>query len=209
VIALDFLWLTVSGRHFLDDATAQAAIESLDPLHSGTIFFAAVTGVLLWMSSLGAGWFENWVTYRRLPDALRRHRLLCKSVGKERMGKIADFVANESGGIGGNVTLGFLLGMVPIFGTFFGVPLEVRHITLATGTLTFAVCAVGIGHLTVSAVIGIAIIGLLNFGVSFALALAVAFRARDVRQRERVGLAVSVARTFARHPLRFLFPPRD
>jgi site-specific recombinase len=207
VIVLDLLWLASTGHHFLDAKSAATSIESFDPLHSGTIFFAALTGVLLWMSSLGAGWLENWVTYRRLPEALRHHRL-GRIVGRERMGKVADFVTNHSAGIGGNVSLGFLLGMVPIFGAFFGLPLEVRHITLSTGTLTFSVCALGPGALTASACIGIVIIGILNFGVSFALALAVAFRAREVTNRERVGLAVSVLKAFLRKPLKFFYPPK-
>ena len=88
-----------------------------------------------------------------------------------------------------------------------GVPLDSRHITISTGMLAFAACSLGAGAVTVSACIGVALIGLLNFGVSFVLALAVALRAREVTRRERVGLAISVARSFVRRPLRFFFPP--
>jgi site-specific recombinase len=207
VFVLDLLWVATTGHHFLDAKSSVSAIESFDPLHSGTIFFATLTGVLLWLSSLGAGWLENWVTYRRLPEALRHHRL-GRIVGYDRMAKVADFVTNHSAGIGGNVTLGFLLGMVPVFGAFFGLPLEVRHITLSTGTLTFAGCALGPSSISVSACIGIALIGILNFGISFALALAVAFRAREVTNRERVGLALSVLKAFLRHPVKFFYPPK-
>lgn len=51
-----------------------------DLLHSGTVFYAALTGVLLWLSSLGAGWLENWIVYRRLPEALAKHRRLLRLV---------------------------------------------------------------------------------------------------------------------------------
>ncbi|MGE5182612.1 MAG: gliding motility protein [Acidobacteriota bacterium] len=206
-IALDVFWVTAAGHHFLDARSAAAAIASLDPLHSGTIVFAAVTGVLLWMSSLGAGWLENWVTYRRLPDAIRHHRI-GRTVGRDKLGRIADFVVDHTAGIGGNVSLGLLLGLVPVFATFFGLPFEIRHITLETGTLAFAGCTLGLHAVTVTACIGIVCIGLLNFGVSFALALAVAFRAREVTGRERVGLAVAVGRAFLRRPLAFFYPPR-
>jgi site-specific recombinase len=208
VIVLDLLWVATNGHHFLNEEASRAAISSFDPLHSGTIFFAALTGVLLWLSSLGAGWLENWVTYRRLPEAIRHHRI-GRVVGRERLAKIADFITNHTAGIGGNVTLGFLLAMVPVFGAFFGLPLEVRHITLSTGTLAFAGCTLGPGSIPISACIGIALIGLLNFGVSFALALAIAFRAREVTARERVGLAVSVWKAFLRHPLKFFYPPKN
>ncbi len=159
--------------------------------------FGALTGVLLWLSSLGGGWLENWVTYRRLPEALRHHRL-------ERL---SGFVAHHSAGIGGNVVLGALFGMAPNVGRFFGVPLDSRHITISCGMLVFAACSTGIGSITLAACAGIVLLGLLNFGVSFVLALTVAFRARDVTSRERMGLLVSVARSFVRRPGRFFYPP--
>ena len=206
--AIDWAWYAALGHHFLDDATAAKTIASFHPLHTGTIFFAALTGVLLWLSSLGAGWLENWVTYRRLPEAIRHHRL-GRVVGEDKLARVAEFVANESAGIGGNCTLGLLLGMTPIAGMFFGLPLDVRHITLSTGSLTFAGCALGAGSITLAPCIGIAIIGLLNFGVSFALALLVAFRAKEVGNRERIGLAVAVLTHFLRNPLQFFLPPKD
>jgi site-specific recombinase len=208
-LVIDQLWQLSSGHHFLDDKTAAASIASFHPLHTGTIFFAALTGVLLWMSSLGAGWLENWVTYRRLPDALRHHRMGARVFGRRRMERLADFVVNHSAGIGGNCTLGFLLGMTPIVGLMFGLPIDVRHITLSTGSLAFAGSALGIHAITLGACIGIVIIGLMNFGVSFALALTVALRAREVTGRERVNLAGMVLRRFLRKPLQFFWPPKS
>lgn len=208
VVAIDLLTLVTSGDHFLTAPQATGMIASFHPLESGTIFFAALTGVLLWVSSLGAGWLENWVTYRRLPEAIRHHRLR-KVLGQERMNRIATFVTDHSAGIGGNVTLGFLLAMTPVAGMFFGLPLDVRHITLSTGSLAFSVMSLGVESLTIAPVIGIAIIGLCNFGVSFALALTVALRAREVSSRERVNLAVSVLREFLRRPHHFFYPPKD
>src|SRR5205823_444917 len=100
----------------------------------------------------------------------------------------ARFVAHHAAGIGGNVSLGLMFGMVPPFSTFFGTPLDSRHFTISTGMVVFAACSGGVGALTMWTVLGIAMIGLLNFGVSFVLALTVAFRARDVTSGERVGL---------------------
>jgi site-specific recombinase len=165
--------------------------------------------VLLWLSSLGAGWLENWVTYRRLPDALRHHRMGARVFGKRRMEQLADFVVNHTAGIGGNCTLGFLLGMTPIVGIMFGLPIDVRHITLSTGSLAFSGCALGIHSITLGACIGIVIIGIMNFGVSFALALLVALRAKEVGNRERIGLAKMVFKRFLRHPLQFFYPPKS
>jgi site-specific recombinase len=211
-LGFDWLWQRLTGAAFLDTPTSKTVVQSFDPLGSGTIFFAALTGVLLWISSLCAGWFENWVVYRRLPEAIEHHRY-GKRVGPKRMAKIARFLEREAAGFGGSIALGFLLGLLPAFAKFFGLPLDVRHITLSTGSLTLAISSVGIDgvglHAFVSAVVGIAIIGMLNFGVSFALALVVALRARDVGGGERKTLPGAVIRRFLRRPLEFFYPPRD
>jgi len=114
-------------------------------------------------------------------------------------------------GVGGNVTLGVLLGMTPVVGKFVGLPLDVRHVTLSTGALTLAVCAQGreslFSHEFRDAILGVVVIGILNFGVSFILALLVALRAKDVGIRDRFRLLMSVGATLVRSPLQFLFPP--
>jgi site-specific recombinase len=211
-LVFDLCWHRVTGAAFLDPPTSTQVVASFDPLGSGTIFFAALTGVLLWISSLCAGWFENWVVYRRLPEAIEHHRY-GKRVGTKRMARIARFLEREAAGFGGSIALGFLLGMLPPVAKFFGLPLDVRHITLSTGSLTLAVSSVGIDgvgwNALLSAAAGIVIIGMFNFGVSFALALVVALRARDVPRGERRTLPGAVFRRFLRRPLEFFYPPRD
>ncbi len=198
------------GAPFLDPDTAHHVLESLHPTHSGTIFFAALTGVLLWMSSLAAGWLENWAAYRRLPQAIAEHRY-GRFLGKGTMRWLAGFLQRNIAGFGGNTTLGFLLAMTPIMGKFFGLPLDVRHVTLSTGSLTLAICSMGFTAETAphvyAAAAGIAIIGCLNFGVSFWLALAVALRAREAKRSDRLRLLLSVLATFFRSPLQFFIPP--
>ncbi len=211
-LAMDLVLQRTLGGHFLDEATSKAVIASFDPLGSGTIFFAAFTGVLLWVSSLIAGWFENWVVYRRLPDAIEHHRWGA-TLGRDRMKRWAHFLEHQAAGFGGSVALGFLLGMVPVFAKFFGLPLDVRHVTLSSGSLTLALASVGVDTVgwgaVISACMGIAIIGLLNFGVSFALALVIALRARDVPRGERRTLPLAVMRRFFKKPLEFFYPPRE
>jgi site-specific recombinase len=211
-LAFDQLWKTLGGSSFLDEKTSKGVIASFDPFGSGTIFFAALTGVLLWISSLFAGWFENWVVYRRLPEAIEHHRF-GKRFGRARMAKLARFIEKQAAGFGGSIALGTLLGMVPVFAKFVGLPLDVRHITLSTGSLTLSMSSLGLeGAGTgpfVMACLGIVFMGLLNFGVSFALALVVALRARDVPRGERRTLPIAVLRHFFRRPLHFFYPPKE
>ncbi len=209
-IAVDVLWRRAAGHAFLDEKTALYTLRSFHPTESGTIFFAALTGVLLWMSSLGAGWLHNWITYRRLPQAIAEHRW-GGLFGRGTMRFFARRLEHAVGGIGGNVTLGFLLGMLPVIGKFLGLPLEVRHVTLSTGGLTLAVSSLGASdawhHGLLPAAGGIAIIASLNFGVSFLMALAVALRARAV-EHGGARLFRAVLARFFRRPGEFFFPPK-
>jgi site-specific recombinase len=198
------------GASFLNHETSEYVLHSLHPTQSGTIFYAALTGVLLWSSSIAAGWLENWAVYRRLPEAIAEHRY-GRLLGRGTMRWLSRFLQRNIAGFGGNSTLGFLLAMTPIMGKFLGLPLDVRHVTLSTGALTLAVCSLGFSgetaHAVYPAALGIAIIGCLNFGVSFLLALAVALRAREAKRSDQWRLLASVLATFFRSPLQFFIPP--
>jgi len=201
-----------TGHPFLDEEGAEHMLASLHPTHSGTVFFAALTGVLLWLSSVAAGWLENWAVYRRLPEAIAQHRI-GRYVGRRTTAWASRVFQHNVSGFGGNVAAGFLLGMTPVIGKFLGLPLEVRHVTLSTGALTLAAAERGFGILREpafhAAVLGIFVVFLMNLTVSFNLALAVALRAREVSWRDRVPMWLSIFITLARSPLQFFFPPQS
>jgi site-specific recombinase len=212
-VALHFAVYAIMGKPFLDRATADYVIQSLNPIGSGTLVFAAFTGCLLWASSIIAGWLENWSVYRRLPEAIAQHRGLIKRLGAERCQHLSRVFARNISGFGGNVSLGFLLAGTPVFGKLFGLPLDVRHVTLSTGALALAGCAVGPEAILTPAfawaALGIVCIGTLNFGVSFTLALAVALRARNVALADVVELGRALVVRFFQRPRSFFYPPRD
>ena len=99
-LLVDLLLRRVNGEPFLDPVTSPGRdrVVRSDPFASGTMFYAALTGVLLWMSSLVAGWFENWVVYRRLPEAIEHHRF-GKRLGRARMAHWARFLETPVGGL--------------------------------------------------------------------------------------------------------------
>lgn len=80
-------------------------------------------------------------------------------------------------------------GLVTAFAEFFGLGLEVRHVTLSTGQLAAAVASLGKGIFSYSAfwwcLAALAVIGLLNVGVSFYLAFRLALRAHNVSGVDR------------------------
>jgi site-specific recombinase len=158
-----------------------------EPARVGVALYAILTGVFLWVASLVGGTFENWFVVSKLPDAIANSRLLRALVGSESALRISRFVLLHVSGFRGSVSLGFMLGMVGLLGHLLGIPIEVRHVTFATGQLTFAGISLGpeavIQPDFLWAVAAISVIGACNFGVSFALALFVAFRAREIRRR--------------------------
>jgi site-specific recombinase len=104
-----------------------------------------------------------------------------------------------------------MLGFVPAMGSFFGVPLDVRHVTLSTGTLALAAASFGRNWLYrgwfTYTVLGIAVTFVLNLGVSFSIAAAVAMKAYGVSRHDQLRLMKHTAITFLRSPRNFLIPP--
>lgn len=203
-------YYTLTGHPVFNAEYAEYTLHSLNPIQSFTIIFAALTGVWLWLSSIAGGWVENWIVYRRIPDAIAQHRGLRARLGPKRTERFADWLAHNATGLGSNTCLGFLLAGLPVLGRIFGIALDVRHVTLSTCAATIAVCSLAKTDLHWESVgmaaLGILLIGLLNFGVSFYLALTVAARARSLNQSTVFFLFRQVFRAFLNGPREFFFP---
>ena len=106
-----------------------------------------------------------------------------------------------------------LLGLTPDLFLFAGVPMEVRHVTLSTGQVAVACFTLGAGILATApfwlAVAGLALIGALNVGVSFALALRLAMRSVDTSPADRAHVYQAIRQRLFSRPLEFIWPPRD
>ncbi len=209
-VVFSILWKLLAGAPFLSAETADYAVKSLNPLRSGTIFYAALTGLILWLSSLAGGWIENWAVYHQLPRAIAEHRW-GTFLKPETLLRFSDSFAKNIAGWGGSIVLGFMLGMTPTFGHFFGLPLDVRHVTLSTGTVALGIASrgpevLGRGALIMAA-LGIAVTFVLNLSVSFYLALRLALRAQDVSPSDHLEILRNLWRNFHARPRDFFFPP--
>lgn len=211
-IDLFLRWRT--GHSFLSEDAALHGLHSMNPFTSLTILFAAVTGGFLWLSSLSAGWTANWVRFHRLPGAIANSRSLRRLLGSRLSAKLGGLLQDGLSGAAGYVCLGFLLGLIPFLGAFAGVPLEVRHITLASASVAYDISAFfhraepPVGAMF-AAVFGVAVTGILNFGVSFALGLWLAVRARNLGARQRRTLWRAVVVEIRRRPTRFFWARVD
>lgn len=202
-----------TGHHLLDPDYAAKTVKAHHPLWSTTLFSAAWTGVWLWAASLLAGAAENTFVLQELPGALASNRTLRRLVGPARAVKVSRFMTEQIAGLGGNVGFAMLLGFMPMLFQLVGIPLEVRHVTFVTGQLAYA--ALQLGPMAFAdpgfllALLSIPLVGLLNFGVSFAFAIVVALRARGLGVRGQLSLAAAVARRFARTPGIFFLAPKQ
>ena len=209
-LLIDLLIRWQTGKSFLTDEQAVHGVQSLDPLLSLTIPFAALTGCFLWLSSLCAGWTANWMAVNRLPAAVAQSREIGKSLGAGSAVWLAALIKEQLSGVVGYVALGFMLGLLPFVSVFAGFPIEVRHITLASASLGYDVSALAWGG-QISwralgwAVAGLAVIGVLNFGVSFALGLWLAVHARGLDTQGRRRLLAVLWREFRNSPSQFLW----
>lgn len=208
-IFFERLWLLVFAESYLAHESATHVYETLNPAASGTAFYAIVTGVILWMAALAGGWCENFAVYYRLTDAVAQHPAGL-TIGQARMKKISRWLQRNLGGWSTSIALGYLLGFTPVIGHFFGLPLDVRHVTLSTGTLALAVAHFGARSMGrtwfYQAVAGVAVIFVLNLFVSFSIAAYVGLRAYDVSGREQWQILRFLIVHGLKSPLRFIWP---
>ena len=205
------LYLTLAGRPFLAETEALETLRVMSPIDSFTVWYAALTGVVLWLASVAGGWFDNWCVYHRLPDGIAQ-RPARTARGRELLRKAGAALSRHASGWGTNVSLGFMLGMMPEIGRFTGLPADVRHVTLNTGIVSLAAAGVdtgagGLGWL-MRAVAGIGVMFVLNLSVSFACSLFSAARAYQLPASEVRGILQGIGRRLVRSPLQFVRWPR-
>jgi site-specific recombinase len=212
VLGVQWLWQAAFGAPAIGAKDGEHVLETITLL-GPTAFFAAFTGVLLFASSLIAGWVENWFVWHRLDSAIAWNPRFIAYLGQPRAARWAAWWRNNISGLASNISLGLMLGLVPAVAAFFALPIEVRHVTLSTGQLAAAVGALGLsilGHAEFWwCVAGIAATGVLNLAVSFFLAFKVALRSRGIRLAERSRIYRAVRRRMLTRPASFIVPPKQ
>lgn len=191
--------------------------KSLHVLHDFSILgptplYAIFTGVLLWLSSLIAGWADNWFAYHRLTPAIAQNRRVVFIFGEARARALALFLKRNVVGMAGNISLGFLLGLTPAILQFIGIHLDVRHVTLSSGSIAAAMMSLPSNILGTwdfwLAVLGIVAMAFFNLFVSFYLAFMLAIRARKIQAPERGQIYKALFKRLLHHPSS-LFWPRE
>jgi site-specific recombinase len=200
---------TVLDHPVLDEAHALAVLKSLS-LAGPTALYAAFTGVLLFAASIVAGWTENAFVLHRLDSALRHNPRIVAVLGARRARRWAGFMRTHISGFAANISLGFMLGLAPAFAAFFGIALEVRHVTLSAGQIAAAAGSLGPDALRLPAlwwaVAAIPVTAALNVSVSFYFAFRLALRAHSVSRADRVLIRAAILARWRRRATSFFLP---
>lgn len=212
-VAMLGIWLI---DYFLDYNIAfeksSKLLYDLSPVHSAALFHAAIAGVFLFLSGIISGNVSNKNKHNQVYFRIKEHPVLKQNLGIVRTNAIAKWFENHWPGVVSNGWFGVFLGSTASLGIFLGLNLDIRHITFAAGN--FALGLYGADFFVdwstiIWGIIGIGLIGFVNFIVSFSLSLGLAFRSRNIPLSELKLLFSATWAYFKKRPTSFFFPVKD
>jgi len=215
VMAFPVAMLIIMGLGWLMDSNpaaerADKLINDLNIFTSPAIFHAAIAGVFLFISGLIAGRVANKNKYKRVPERIKEHPLLKQIMSDKRRTSLARYVEEYLGGITSNFWFGVFMGSTSTIGVILGLDLDIRHITFAAGNFGLGLYGNSFQMSTydvLNSILGIGVIGFVNFIVSFSLSLILALRSRGIPIFEITKILISVKNIFFKYPFSFFFPP--
>jgi site-specific recombinase len=191
---------------------ADILLYELNPIRSPAIFHAAIAGFFLFLSGLIAGQAANRSLYNRIPIRIQKHPLLRRLLSENRRKKLADYYERNIGGISSNLWFGIFMGTTGTVGIILGLPLDIRHIAFAAGNFGLSLFgnqfSISLSALLWS-LLGIGLIGFLNFIVSFGLSLILALQSRGVALSKLGNILIGLGQAFVKAPLTFIWPTGD
>ena len=209
-LALMVSWLVMGPvlGILISSEKAQFLFQEVNP--SGpALIFAAIAGVFLSFSGLISGFVDNKIIFHRVVLRIAKHPFLLKFFPKSRH-NIAQYLGKHLGALAGNAALGFFLGMAGTIGFLIGLPFDIRHVAFSSANVGMAIGSQGlvIDHsILITAFLGVLLIGLVNFMVSFALTLFIAMKSRQVTFGQGRALLYMLLFRLVRTPLDYFFPP--
>ena len=204
------LW---NGHPIASGAAARAMLADQHPWKSLSLLYACNTGVFLFLSGIIAGYVQNKMRFGHIPERILLHPELRGWLGVERLKRVSGFLDKHAGAIIGSVALALFLGMTGLLGRFFGIPFDIRHVTIAAGNASIGFYGLDPADFDPSFLwpvfFGVMSIGFINFLVSFSLSFYVAMRSRGLHLHQMPAFLKVLGRQFLRRPLDFFRPPKN
>lgn len=184
-------------------------LKDLDPFKSKAILHASIAGFYLFISGIISGNIGNNSVFYQIPERIAKNLSIRNFLGKKTAKRLSKYYAKNWPGIVSNFWFGVFLGATAPIGLFFGLDLDIRHITFAAGN--FALGLYGKDFSVDSytfwmSFFTVFLIGFFNFLVSFSLSMFLAFRSRKMNFGQVSEIYREIFRYFVKNPFRFFFP---
>ena len=184
-------------------------LKDLDPLESKAILHACIAGFYLFISGIISGTIGNNSIFYQIPDRIAKNINVKRWFGAKVATSLSKYYAKNWAGIISNFWFGVFLGATAPIGLFFGLDLDIRHITFAAGNFALGLYGKEFSVESYTFWISFAtvfIIGFFNFAVSFSLSMLLAFRSRKLNVGEVRDIYKEIFRYFLKNPLKFFIP---
>ncbi|MGE8511546.1 MAG: recombinase [Chryseobacterium culicis] len=187
-------------------------LKDLDPFKSKAILHASIAGFYLFISGIISGNIGNNSVFYQIPERIAKNLSIRSFFGKKFAKGLSKYYAKNWPGIISNFWFGVFLGATAPVGMFFGLDLDIRHITFAAGN--FALGLYGKDFSVDSytfwmSFVTVFLIGFFNFLVSFSLSMFLAFRSRKMNFGQVSEIYKEIFGYFIKHPLKFFLPLRS
>jgi site-specific recombinase len=213
---LTLLWVFILGlllhQPFITADEGNKLLHTIGPFNTFSVWYAAIAGVLLFCAGIISGFGDNKVVVSRIGERLEAHPVLRKYLGAEKLYRLSVYIEKNLGPLLGNIIFGFMLAITAFIGKITGLPIDIRHITFSTGNSAAGLMAVNFNVswlVLFSTFTGVVAVGVVNFAVSFLLALQVAARSRGLRLKDYPDMMAAVWDYFKKQPAHFFYPPRN
>jgi site-specific recombinase len=211
-LLIGMAWQWEVGEPFVNADKASHLLQDLSPIASLAIFHAAIAGGCLFMSGLISGYYDNKAIYNEIPARVAALPWLNRWFGELRTQRMANYIEHNLGALAGNFYFGIMLGSIGTIGALLGLPIDIRHITFSSANFSFALAAQNFQmdwNVAIISLLGVALIGMTNLVISFALALWVALRSRKLSFGQTRPLLGQLMRRFFKRPADFFIPTKD
>lgn len=202
----------LAGHDPVSPEKAHILLQEVQPFSTLSLAYAAVAGVWLFVTGLVSGYVDNLAAYGQVGPRIAGLGWLRRLAGSARADRVGSYVSSNAGGLMGNLFFGMMLGLTPAVGAMLGLPLDIRHVAFSSANIGYALTALEFSvrlKLAASAVLGVALIGLVNLVVSFTLALWVAMRSRGARFSSALSLLPLLRQRLFSTPRAFFLPERE
>lgn len=201
----------LAGHPIVADEEAIQLLADQNPLDTPVYIYGAITGIMLFISGLISGYYDNLVLFSKIPERVENHPLLNKFISRNFLKRLGNYLKSNLGSLAGNISLGFLLGFPSFFGNILGISLDIRHITITTAHYAIGIYGSMFSpdwYQIIGGLAGIAVVGLMNFLVSFSLAFWVAIKSRNIRFGGYLRIPYYIVQYFLKYPKDFVYPPK-